>query len=138
MILLFLAADILVRRVFRIRRAKSGVVSSSNHHPVVCRRAGHGLTMDVLFQLPVIGVVFQLVGYLVDITPGPSIVRAATPIALGALCGLMCERSGIVNIGIEGLMLLAAFFAFPAAGSSPSRCRRRRPAPSSVSRRRSS
>ncbi len=74
--------------------------------------------MDVLFQLPVIGVVFQLVGYLVDIIPnlGPSIVRAATPIALGALCGLMCERSGIVNIGIEGLMLLAAFFAFAAAG----------------------
>ena len=74
--------------------------------------------MEVLFQIPVVGVVFQLVGYLVDIIPGlgPSIVRAATPLALGALCGLMCERSGIVNIGIEGLMLLAAFFAFVAAG----------------------
>ena len=74
--------------------------------------------MEFVFQIPIIGVLFQLVGYLFDITPalGPSIVRAATPIALGALCGLMCERSGIVNIGIEGLMLLAAFFAFTAAG----------------------
>ena len=74
--------------------------------------------MDFLFQIPVIGVVFQLVGYLIDIIPGlgPSIVRFATPLALGALCGLMCERSGIVNIGIEGLMLMAAFFAFVAAG----------------------
>jgi general nucleoside transport system permease protein len=74
--------------------------------------------MDFVFQIPVIGVVFQLAGYLVDVIPGlgPSIVRAACPIALGALCGLMCERSGIVNIGIEGLMLLAAFFAFLTAG----------------------
>lgn len=39
-------------------------------------------------------------------------LRASTPLALGALCGLWGERAGVINIGIEGQMLLAAFLAF--------------------------
>lgn len=39
-------------------------------------------------------------------------LRVVTPIAFAALCGVMCERSGIVNIGIEGMMLMAAMLGY--------------------------
>ncbi|HET9301812.1 MAG TPA: ABC transporter permease, partial [Propionibacteriaceae bacterium] len=35
----------------------------------------------------------------------------ATPLVFGALCGVLCERSGIVNVSIEGQFLSAAFAA---------------------------
>ncbi len=48
---------------------------------------------------------FSLIGML-----SSAFVRA-TPIALAALCGVISERAAVVNIGIEGIMLLGALTA---------------------------
>jgi ABC-type uncharacterized transport system permease subunit len=42
-------------------------------------------------------------------------VLKSAPLVFGALCGLLGERSGVINIGIEGMMLMGAFFAFLAS-----------------------
>lgn len=49
------------------------------------------------------GVSFSLIGIL------SASLQLATPILLGALSGILCERSAVINIAIEGMMLAAAF-----------------------------
>ena len=65
-------------------------------------------------DVPVIGLILQFFGFLIDQAPfiANAAVAVSIPIALAGLCGVISERSGVVNIGLEGIMLTAAFVAW--------------------------
>ena len=47
-------------------------------------------------------------------------LRVATPLIFGTLGELFCERSGVLNLGIEGTMFLGAFTGFAVAANTGS------------------
>ncbi|MBO0871571.1 MAG: ABC transporter permease [Micromonosporaceae bacterium] len=40
---------------------------------------------------------------------GSSTIQSATPLVFGAMAGVLCERSGVINVAIEGQLLSGAF-----------------------------
>ncbi len=49
-----------------------------------------------------------------------AMLTTATPLVLGALGELVCERAGVLNLGIEGTLYAGAFVGFVVAGRSGS------------------
>ncbi|WP_152044519.1 ABC transporter permease [Aureimonas psammosilenae] len=57
-------------------------------------------------------------GFAIDVVD--SAIRLSTPLILAALAGLYSERAGVFDIGLEGKMLVAAFFAAVGAAATGS------------------
>ncbi len=80
-------------------------------------RRWFGLIMGSAIALFVIALICWLASASADDLPFDvvglltSTISLAIPLILGALCGVMCERSGVINVAIEGQMLAGAWTA---------------------------
>jgi simple sugar transport system permease protein len=71
-----------------------------------------------VFAIVMIGISVMSIARLIadnpDLTSSGTVgagLRTAAPIALAGLAGLVAERSGTINIGIEGMMVMGTIFA---------------------------
>ena len=73
----------------------------------------------LLFLATFAGILFF---YLKDSLVTTSVISTSItfglPLAMAAMVGIMCERTGIVNIGIEGTLLVSSFVGFFTASTS--------------------
>ena len=57
----------------------------------------------------------EILGYVLNVGFFAAVIRIATPLILATIGELYAERSGVLNLGIEGTMLLGAMIGFSAA-----------------------
>ena len=68
-ILFFLVASPVIKRVFRLKSAELGPRGLRNVHEHVRRRGEDSLMDQFLYGIPVIGLVFEFIGYLIAVLP---------------------------------------------------------------------
>ena len=47
-----------------------------------------------------------------------TVIRVTTPILFGAMAAVICNKAGVINIALEGVMLTAALFGVFGSGYS--------------------
>ncbi len=87
------------------------------NRPTVTRRQGLGIGF-VLFGLLLLGLVIDGGAQLISDVTGvistsyiASAFRLTVPIAFAAMGGIFAEKTGVINIGLEGLLIIGAFAA---------------------------
>jgi simple sugar transport system permease protein len=95
----------------------AGTATAARGRDLGTRELAAGAAGGAVVLLAVLGVAFpaSLAGTLLGVVTSEawlsSMLRLSVPIALAAMGGIFAEKSGVINIGLEGLLIIAAFTA---------------------------